>query len=230
MKQEHPEVPATPQINADMRQFVIVRAAELRWEASPSATVERKRFHLAGPAEAGQVTSLVRYLMDSTFHAHDHPDGEEILVLDGIFSDEQGDWPAGSWFLNPEGFRHQPCSGPGCLLFVKLRQYPGSDHRAIDIDDVRWEDAEGFRFRELHASGDGERTRVIEPGPAETLFAPHGGAEGFVVSGTVRVGERELVQHDWFRVPVGQSLSISSPDGARLYWKENAVARLASVA
>ena len=95
------------------------------WTPSPSGTVWRKRVHLVGPAESGQVTSVVRYEPRSTFHAHEHPDGEEILVLDGVFSDEHGDWPAGTYLLNPEGFRHAPFSREGCVLFVKLRQFPG---------------------------------------------------------------------------------------------------------
>ena len=52
-------------------------------------------------------------------------------MLDGVFSDEHGDWPAGSYLLNPEGFRHAPFSREGCLLFVKLRQFPGLDRNHV---------------------------------------------------------------------------------------------------
>ena len=93
----------------------------MAWAPSPSGTVWRKRVHLVGPPESGQVTSVVRYEPQSRFPAHDHPEGEEILVLEGVFSDEHGDWPAGTYLLNPEGFRHAPFSEPGCVLFVKLR-------------------------------------------------------------------------------------------------------------
>ena len=64
----------------------------------------------------------MRFAEGASFAAHDHPEGEEILVLDGVFSDERGDWPEGSYLLNPEGFQHAPFSVEGCLLFVKLRQ------------------------------------------------------------------------------------------------------------
>ena len=46
-------------------------------------------------------------------------------MLDGVFSDQHGDFPAGSFLLNPDGIRHAPGSVAGCVLFVKLRQYPG---------------------------------------------------------------------------------------------------------
>ena len=55
------------------------------WVPSPSATVWRRRLALEGPAEAGRVTSIVRYEPNSQFHEHGHPDGEEILVLEGAW-------------------------------------------------------------------------------------------------------------------------------------------------
>ena len=111
----------TLSINGDLSQRVVMHTSSMKWQASPSGTVLRKRLHLVGGAESGQVTSVVRYGEKSSFPPHDHPEGEEILVLDGVFSDEHGDWPAGSYLLNPEGFRHAPFSKPGCLIFVKLR-------------------------------------------------------------------------------------------------------------
>lgn len=109
-------------INGDLSRRVSVDTERLPWTPSPSGSVWRKRVHRVGPAESGQVTSIVRYEAGSRFPAHDHPEGEEILVLDGVFSDDHGDWPAGTYLLNPEGFRHAPFSREGCVLFVKLRQ------------------------------------------------------------------------------------------------------------
>lgn len=94
-------------INGDLTQRVAMHASTMKWQTSPSGTVWRKRLHLVGSAEAGQVTSMVRYEPNSTFPAHDRPEGEEILVLEGTFSDEHGDWHAGTYLLNPEGFRRK---------------------------------------------------------------------------------------------------------------------------
>ena len=133
---------AEPALHGDLSRPVVVRTADQSWQPSPSGTVLRKRLHRVGPAESGQVTSIVRYQPDSSFPAHDHPEGEEILVLEGVFSDEHGDWPAGTYLLNPEGFRHAPFSKPGCLLFVKLRQYAGAgrQHVALQTGDVPWQE------------------------------------------------------------------------------------------
>ena len=127
---------------------VVRRTADMDWQPSPAAGVWRKRLELAGAVEAGRVTSVVRFDPGARFPRHAHPDGEEILVLDGVFSDETGDYPAGSHLLNPDGTSHAPWSGPGCTLFVKLRQYPGADRPrlAIDTGSAVWRPgpADGF--------------------------------------------------------------------------------------
>ena len=64
--------------------------------------------------------ALVRWAPGTRFQAHTHWGGEEILVLEGIFSDELGDYPAGSWIRSPHQSRHQPYSEPGCLIYVKV--------------------------------------------------------------------------------------------------------------
>ncbi|HRA81436.1 MAG TPA: cupin domain-containing protein [Thauera sp.] len=64
--------------------------------------------------------ALVRWAPGTRFQAHTHWGGEEILVLEGTFSDEYGDYPAGSWLRSPHLSRHQPFSDPGCLIYVKV--------------------------------------------------------------------------------------------------------------
>ena len=93
-------------INGDLAARVAVDTAAMPWTPSPSGTVWRKSVHLVGPAEAGQVTSVVRYEPGSTFHAHAHPDGEEILVLDGELVDETGRFGPRVWLRLPPGRAH----------------------------------------------------------------------------------------------------------------------------
>ena len=126
-------------LNADMSRRVVVDTASMDWQPSPSPTVWRKRLHLDGPAETGRVTSIVRYDAGSRFPEHAHPDGEEIFVLDGVFSDEHGDYPAGAYLLNPDGTTHAPFSRLGCTLFVKLRQYAGADRPQLRVDTTAGE-------------------------------------------------------------------------------------------
>ena len=53
-------------------------------------------------AERGRATSIVRYAAGAAFNTHEHPLGEEIFVLEGVFSDENGDYPAGTYIRNPQ--------------------------------------------------------------------------------------------------------------------------------
>jgi anti-sigma factor ChrR (cupin superfamily) len=71
-------------------------------------------------AHATEHVALVRWAAGTRFQAHTHWGGEEILVLDGTFSDESGDYPAGTWIRSPHLSRHQPYSEPGCLIYVKV--------------------------------------------------------------------------------------------------------------
>jgi anti-sigma factor ChrR (cupin superfamily) len=70
---------------------------------------------------AGVSTVLVRWAPQTRFNAHTHPAGEEILVLDGVFHDEDGDYSTGTWLRNPRWSRHTPFTGAeGALTYVKV--------------------------------------------------------------------------------------------------------------
>jgi anti-sigma factor ChrR (cupin superfamily) len=144
-------------VNADLTRRVVVDTQRMTWESSPSGTVSRKPLYRRG-GESGPVTSLVRYAPGGAFPEHAHPQGEEILVLDGLFSDEHGDYPAGTFLMNPHGSRHSPRSESGCTLFVRLRQYPGEDRPRM-VEDTKVEDGwgpglvDGLKVRPLYTQG-----------------------------------------------------------------------------
>jgi len=51
---------------------------------------------------------------------HDHPGGGEVLILDGVFSDQFGDGKPGTWLRYPIGLAHAPYSGPeGALIYIR---------------------------------------------------------------------------------------------------------------
>lgn len=219
-------------INGDLSVRVAVDTAAMEWTPSPSGTVRRKRVHLVGPVEAGQVTSVVRYEPGSTFHAHAHPDGEEILVLSGVFSDEHGDWPAGTYLLNPEGFRHAPFSRDGCTLLVKLRQFPGRarEHVVIQTDGLPWQPVRpGVAVRSLYSQAgfvDSMRLERWSPGAALGRIAYASGAELFVLDGTFVDEGGRFGAGGWLRLPPGSAHAPATADGCVLYIKEGGFAYL----
>jgi anti-sigma factor ChrR (cupin superfamily) len=205
----------------------------MAWTASPSGTVWRKRMHRVGPAESGQVTSIVRYEPDSAFPSHDHPDGEEILVLEGIFSDEHGDWSAGTYLLNPEGFRHAPFSREGCVIFVKLRQYPGRDRlqQQLPVDSLPWTSTgqPGRAVRQLYAQegySDTMRLERWEPAADKVELTWPDGVELYVVNGAFDDELGHYAAGSWLRLPPGSRQLTGTASGVELYIKEGGFAYL----
>ena len=73
----------------------------------------------------GEHVALVRWAPSTTFQTHTHWGGEEILVIEGTFYDERGEYPAGSWIRNPHRRRHAPYTkGDGTLIYVKVGHLP----------------------------------------------------------------------------------------------------------
>jgi len=224
-------------INGDLTVRVCEHTEQLEWTASPSGTVWRKRVHRVGPVESGQVTSVVRYEAGATFPVHDHPGGEEILVLDGVFSDEHGDWPANTYLLNPEGFRHAPFSKGGCLLLVKLRQYPGRQriHVAMDAGASEWlagAEAEAqVQVQPLYAQEGVVDTMRLErwiPGTVRDEIKYSQGVEIFVLEGTFHDESGRYPKGTWLRLPAGSAHTPASEGGCTLYIKEGGFAYLES--
>ncbi len=221
-------------LNADFSRPATMDTAKMEWQASPSPTVWRKRLDLVD-GEFSRVTSVVRYDADSAFHEHGHPQGEEILVLDGVFSDEHGDYPAGTFLLNPPGFRHAPFSKDGCIIFVKLCQFPGDDreHVVVDTPHAEWQaTAPGVEVLPLYRDDDYPeditmlRLAAGTPLPAGYVDASAAakGFEIFVVSGELKEGEDRYGAGAWLREPRGVDRSFVAAADTTLYLKRNHLA------
>jgi anti-sigma factor ChrR (cupin superfamily) len=121
------------ELHADLSQRAVLDTTALAWTPSPMAGVERRMLDRRGD-EVARATSIVRYAPGSRFERHSHSGGKEILVLEGTFSDEQGDYPAGTWLRNPPGSVHRPWSEAGCTIWVKTGHLPASLRRAAIHD------------------------------------------------------------------------------------------------
>jgi anti-sigma factor ChrR (cupin superfamily) len=224
-------------INGNLSVRAVADTARMGWTPSPSGTVWRKRVHAVGPPESGQVTSVVRYEPHSRFPTHDHPEGEEIFVLDGVFSDEHGNWSAGTYLLNPEGFRHTPFSQPGCLLFVKLRQFPGRErhHIAVDTHKLAWESTSirGVACKPLYQQAgfsDLMRLERWDPQADMGAISYEQGGELFVLEGDFSDEAGAYSTGYWLRLPAGSVHHPRSAGGCTLYVKRSGLPYLRSAA
>jgi len=191
-------------LNMNFAECIVIEAAAQDWQPSPAAGVWRKPL-AREYREQGHATSIVRYEPGSRFNTHPHPKGEEILVLEGVFSDETGDYPAGTYLRNPPGSRHAPFSEQGCVIFVKLDQFDESDQATVRVNTQQtdWLPGQGgLQVMPLH-DHNGEHTALVK-WPAGERFLPHrhwGGEEILVLSGEFQDEHGVYPPLSWIRSP-----------------------------
>lgn len=211
-------------VNDDFAKRVMLHGDSIDWEASPMPGVERRRLDRVS-AQNERVTTIVRYAPNSQFSSHVHTGGEEFIVLEGIFEDDYGQWPAGSYIRNPPQSSHKPGSADGCTIFVKLWQFDPADrtyvhaqrHKLGAVADRHREGAmvsplykdqfEDVRFEQWDAN-------------ADITVDATGGAEVFVLEGGFTESGDELRQYSWLRMPTQASINAKvGPNGAHVWVK-----------
>jgi anti-sigma factor ChrR (cupin superfamily) len=211
-------------IHSDLSERIVLHTDRLAWHASPVPGVERQMLDRVGE-EVARATSVVRYAPNTEFTPHTHDGGEEILVLDGCFSDGAGDYSAGMYLRNPPGSQHAPFSTDGCTLFVKLRQFAQSDSQELRIN-TKTKDwypglVPGLSVMPLHEH-DGVSTALVRWAP-NTVFNPHvhpGGEEIFVLDGVFHDELGAYPKGSWIRSPrYSKHAPFTREEGALIYVK-----------
>ena len=211
-------------INADFDQRVVVHSADLDWIPSPMAGVDRRPLDRVG-AEVARASTIVRYAPGSAFSSHVHTGGEEFIVLEGVFQDEHGDFPVGSYIRNPPESSHTPGSAPGCVIFVKLWQFEMEDRthvrlRTDHMPAIPHRDFPGISVTPLYQDHiESVYMHDFEPDAILDLPVP-GGAELLVMEGDIIEHDDKLLKHSWLRVPEGGHIhAIAGESGARVWLK-----------
>ncbi len=209
-------------LHADLTQRVVIHHPDLPWTPSPEPGVERRMLERVGE-ELAKATTVVRYQPGAKFQTHTHDLGEEILVLEGVFSDESGHYPAGSYLMNPPGSSHAPFSAQGCTLFVKLRHLGPEQvvREVIDTTTAPWFQGmvPGLNVMPLMQQGSG--STLVKWAP-QTYFNPHrhyGGEEIFVVSGVFEDEHGRYPAGTWIRSPHMSLHQPFSREGCTIFVK-----------
>ncbi|TVS16960.1 MAG: cupin [Gammaproteobacteria bacterium] len=212
------------ELNADFSRRAVVHAAREPWVPSPTPGVERRMLDRIGD-EVARATSIVRYAEGSTFPAHTHGGGEEYLVLEGVFQDEESDQPVGTYVRNPPTTRHRPRSESGCTIFVKLWQFDPDDRKSVRIAtrSAPWAqvpERPGVEVMSLHADRN-ETVRLERWAPdTHVVLTSDVGLEVLVLEGRFMESAETFEALSWLRVPAGKSLRAhSGPNGARIWLK-----------
>ncbi len=216
-------------LNADFSRRAVVHAAGLDWVASPMPGVHRRMLDRVGD-EVARATSIVRYAPGSRFSPHVHDGGEEFLVLDGVFQDEHGDYPAGSYIRNPPTSSHTPGSAAGCTIFVKLWQFDPADRTEMRVATAgrAFTPAVGRPsvsvlplFRD---AVEDVRLEAWAPG-ARVEFPAPGGLELLVLAGSFDEQGERFVEQSWLRLPPGAAFAgLAGPAGCRVWAKSGHLA------
>jgi hypothetical protein len=209
------------ELNADFSRRVVVHSDQVGWQASPMPGVDRRMLDRIG-GEVARATTIVRYAPGSRFSAHTHTGGEEFFVLEGVFQDEHGDYPAGTYVRNPPTSQHTPGSEPGCTIFVKLWQFDMDDRTqfrktmAEELGPVTDGVATALLHRDAREIVSFHR---VDPG-ASLENAAQGGLELFVIEGALEEAGETLGQGAWLRLPEGTPMrATAGPDGADVWMK-----------
>ena len=191
-------------LNLDFSLAVCSHLADQQWVTSPADGVSRmpleKEFE-----ESGHTTSFVIFAPGSSFPQHNHLLGEEIFVMEGVFSDEFGNYPEGTYIRNPPGSKHTPFTHDGCKIFVKLDQFDSRDLKKVVIrpEDREWQQGHGnLRVLSLHEF-EGQHTALVH-WPENEKFIHHqhwGGEEIVVLKGEFCDETGNYAQGSWMRSP-----------------------------
>jgi len=207
------------ELNADFSKRVLIHAADIPWKASPMPGVDRRMLDRIG-GEVARATSIVRYAPGSSFSAHTHTGGEEFIVLEGVFQDEHGDYPAGTYVRNPPTTSHKPGAAQGCTIFVKLWQFDMNDRTQFrkKIDTELADLGDGASGKTLHRD-ERETVRFVALRPGATFKeTPRGGAELLMISGAGTEGSDQIGTGAWLRLPEGAPLHITANDQGATFW------------
>ncbi|WP_170412308.1 cupin domain-containing protein [Ruegeria atlantica] len=207
-------------INADFTKRVAVHFDQTEWVASPAAGVERKMLDRIGE-EVARATTIVRFAPGSAFSAHTHDGGEEYLVLDGVFQDETGDFPVGSYVRNPPTSSHTPSAKEGATILVKLHQFDPDDRTKVRRSVNGQANTQLFKDTR-------EDVRVLNLGAGEALdLDASQGLELFVIEGSLTESDEDFTTWDWLRLPPGtRSTAVAGPSGARIWTKTGHLAQM----
>ena len=208
-------------LNMNFSQRCVVDSLSLPWQTADSPLTKQRWIERADEANdqgnaqgvgAMRSTRILQYAPGATLNATHQSVEEEILVLAGRFSDDQGDYGPGLFLKNPPGLSSARLSEVGCTLFVKQRQ-PGkttnpdasnSARVAVDTVNATWRPGlvAGLSVLPLHEFGT-EHTAMVRWAP-ETWFSPHrhyGGEEIYVLEGVFEDEHGRYPAGTWIRSP-----------------------------
>ena len=212
-------------VNQDYSKRIVLNTNTELWHHSPSEGVKRIYLERNNMGEHAKASSIVKFDSNSSFDAHTHENGEEFFVLDGVFSDQSGNYSKGTYVRNPHNSDHKPYSKNGCTIFVKLRQFQKNDNSKIvkNTLDLPWLPGlvPGLSVMPLHEYKS-EHVAMVKWEP-NTQFNQHqhwGGEEILVIEGILYDEYGMYPKGTWIRSPhMSAHKPFTKNEGALIFVK-----------
>ena len=96
----------------------IIRGSEAEWQPMSIPGVAMKV--LRADQATGEHTVLLRFEPGTQFPPHNHPEGEQVFVLEGEVQFGGDRLKAGDYIYTPPNAKHAAYSEGGCLLLVSV--------------------------------------------------------------------------------------------------------------
>jgi len=211
------------QINNDFSRVVVVNTSELTWQQSTTSGVMLRMLEQGGLADA-RTTSIVRFESGAHLPSASHEYGEEVIVLEGMFSDESGEYTAGTYIKSPPGTNRILLSESGCTLFVKRGHLQQDDLErvVVDVQNSEWRQGMVGGLSVLPLSEfKGEHSALVRWQPG-TMFNSHrhwGGEEIYVLEGVFEDEFGRYPAGTWLRNPHMSQHAPFSREGCIIFVK-----------
>lgn len=216
------------QLNHDLSKSAQVDLRQSKWLPSPALGVKRLVLEREGGEKTIRATSIVAYAPNSQFASHGHPQGEEFYVLAGTFSDQHGDYPAGTYVRNPPGSSHAPFSQNGCLIWVKLQQFLPEDNKHSVIATFEADQNQtSIEYQRQTLFDDYENVELLSAKRDYVLSQNYfdGGVEVLVLAGQISHGGCNYQEGSWLRFSAKSSETIEVSKNTKLLVKSRHLGR-----
>lgn len=213
-------------INYDIGKKAVVHGGRKKWQTVAGGKAEILYLDLVD-SDKQVATMLMRMSQKAILPQEVLAGGKEVLVLEGHFLDERGEYPTGSYMRFPPGCKQEPYSDAGGLLFIKTWQFSAKDRVQVNID--------GFgQSRKLMRSRPGVTVQKLYGDSREDVRIEHwaanhhievrqcNGLEVLVLSGSFHEPSTVYDKLSWVRMPPDEPLkAIVGDKGAKVLIKES---------
>lgn len=192
------------EINSDISQRVVIQQNIVPWLVTPWAGVQYRMLE-GGADDAARATMIIKYAPGSSLHSACEY-GEEIVVLDGVLSDEFGSYSKGDYIKSPPGSAHAYESAAGCMLFVKQQHLEIEEDQRILVKTAScpWYQGLVDGLSVMPLSEFGTRHTALVRWAQGTRFNAHrhfGGEEIYVLEGVFADEFGKYPEGTWMRSP-----------------------------